>query len=135
MRKYLRHPIDIPIEFIVSETKIKKSALSGNMSICGLCFKSIECVEKDKLLTIKIPLINSNFELQGRVVRCLIKNDHVEIGIEFINQSDIFAARMVEQICYIKQYQKDIAEQQGRNLTDEHAAMEWISNHSAQFPK
>ena len=135
MRKYLRHPIDIPIEFTISETKIKKSALTGNMSICGLCFKSFECVENDKLLTIKIPLINSNIRLQGRVVRCLIKNDHVEIGIEFINQNDIFAARMIEQICYIKQYQKDIAEQQGRNLTDEHAALEWISNHSAQFPK
>jgi len=135
VRKYLRHPVGIPIEFSISDRSIKKSTTTDNISICGLCFISKDSIEKDKIIIIKIPLIRPNFELQGRVVRCKRKNGHVEIGVEFIDQSDIYHTRMIEQVCHIKQYQKDVAEKEGRNLTDGQAAREWISNHAAQFPK
>jgi hypothetical protein len=135
LRKYLRHPVDIPIEFDISESHEVKSVSTGDVSICGLSFISDECIEKNKILTIRIPLINSEFSLKGRVVRCVKKNGHVEIGIEFISQSDLYATRMIEQICYIKQYQKDVAKKFGRKLTDREAAREWIQKHASEFPK
>jgi hypothetical protein len=135
MRKFIRHPVDIPIEFMISNTRVTKPGLTGNVSVCGLCFKSKECVENDKILTIRIPLINPKFKLHGRVVRCMKRDNQVEIGVEFIDQNDLYATRMIEQICYIKQYKKDVAEQQGKILTDEEAAREWIYQHAAQFPK
>jgi hypothetical protein len=135
MRRFLRHPVDIPIEYTISEKNSEKSAQSGNMSISGLCFIAKHCIEIDKFISIKIPLIDPDFQVQGKVVRCVKKNEHVEIGVEFITEHEAYTTRMIEQVCYIKQYQKDIARKEGRNLTDKEAALEWIQNHAAQFPK
>jgi len=41
---------------------------------------------------------------------------------------------MVEQVCSIESYQKKIYETEGRRLTTEQAAMEWIAKYAAQFP-
>lgn len=135
MRKFIRHPVDIPIEINLSEHTHNKTAPAKNFSVSGLCFKSQNCFEKDKTLVIKIPIINPNFEIQGKVVRCLRKKNHVEIGIEFLNLNDLHQIRMIEQICYIKQYQNDIAHSEGRELSDRQAAVEWIQKYAENFPK
>lgn len=135
MRKYLRHPVDIPIEFTVTEKNSDKFASSDNMSIRGLCFITSDCIPNDSIIIIKIPLIDPRFRIEGRVIRCVRKNENVEIGVEFITQDDVYTTRMIEQICYIKQYQQDIAKKYGRILTDKEAAQEWIKKHAAKFPK
>ena len=42
---------------------------------------------------------------------------------------------MVEQACYIKQYQREILASEGRELSSDEAAMEWIGKYAASFPK
>jgi hypothetical protein len=46
---------------------------------------------------------------------------------------DAFKSRMVAQVRQIQKYKK-ILEQQGRRLSIEEAAMEWISRYAADFP-
>jgi hypothetical protein len=41
---------------------------------------------------------------------------------------------MVEQVCHIKQYSKEILEKEGRKLSDEEAAVEWIEKYAKDFP-
>ena len=41
---------------------------------------------------------------------------------------------MVEQVCYIESYKKVVYETEGRQLTTEEAAMEWIRKYASQFP-
>jgi hypothetical protein len=43
-------------------------------------------------------------------------------------------ARMVEQVCYIENYKKVVYQTEGRLLTAEEAAMEWICKYASQFP-
>jgi hypothetical protein len=43
-------------------------------------------------------------------------------------------ARMVEQVCHIENYKKVVYQAEGRLLTAEEAAMEWISKYASQFP-
>jgi len=41
----------------------------------------------------------------------------------------------VEQICHIEQYKRDMRDQEGRELTGEQAAYEWIERFAAEFPQ
>jgi hypothetical protein len=41
---------------------------------------------------------------------------------------------MVEQVCYIENYKKMVYQTEGRQLTTEEAAMEWIGKYASQFP-
>jgi hypothetical protein len=46
-----------------------------------------------------------------------------------------FALRMVEQLCHIEQYRLEILQRDGRWLTSEAAAAEWINRFAGQFPR
>ena len=73
------------------------------------------------------------FITQARVAWCKARADGFELGVEFLDAEDAFRARMVEQICYIENYRKTVYETEGRALTSEEAALEWIGKHAAQF--
>jgi len=134
MRKYIRHPATIPIEYEISGKEKDKKDISKNISIGGICFQSKACIDNGVSLSISIPIITPTFNIQGNVVWCLQHEDHADIGVEFIDPDDGVRTRIVEQICYIKQYQKEIYEKEKRTLTDEQAAKEWIEKFAKNFP-
>ncbi len=41
---------------------------------------------------------------------------------------------MVEQVCYIEDYRRFVLMHEGRELSQEDAASEWIAKYAAQFP-
>jgi hypothetical protein len=41
---------------------------------------------------------------------------------------------MVEQVCHIENYKKEVYQTEGRLLTAEEAAVEWIHKYASQFP-
>jgi hypothetical protein len=41
---------------------------------------------------------------------------------------------MVEQICHIEDYRQSVCRVEGRQLSAEEAAVEWIAQYAAQFP-
>lgn len=135
MRKYIRHPANVPIEYRISGKNETGKNYTKNISHGGLCFNSKSCVDKDVTLFIKIPVTRPEFTVKGQVVWCKEYEDNVEIGVKFVHPGDSFKTRMVEQICYIKEYQKMVKEEQGRNLTDQEAALEWIKKYAKDFPQ
>ena len=78
-------------------------------------------------------LDQDNF-LVGNVVWCEKKGNAYEIGIEFENSRDAFRLRMIEQICHIEHYRKEVARLEGRELNAQEAAKEWISKYAGDFP-
>ncbi|MEO0444302.1 MAG: hypothetical protein AAFZ92_11295 [Pseudomonadota bacterium] len=56
------------------------------------------------------------------------------MGVNFNSDQEAFSARMVEQACYIEQYKKDVFEAEGRVLSSDEAATEWITRFANQFP-
>ena len=56
------------------------------------------------------------------------------MGVEFLDRDDSFRARMVEQVCHIEQYKRQVLETEGRVLNGEQAAKEWIRRYAASFP-
>ncbi len=133
MRKFIRHPADIPIEFNVQDIKIKKDSFN-NISLGGLAFSSQERIEIGRLIDVHIPTVTPAFSAAGRVAWCRKRKEGYEVGIQFVDIEDAYRVRMVEQICHIEHYKKEIFESQGRLLSGEEAAMEWISKFASRFP-
>lgn len=83
---------------------------------------------------LRIPYVDPEFETDAKVVWCKENETGAEMGVEFINPDDAYKARMVEQVCHIEDYRQKVLSMEGRELTPEEAAAEWISNFAANFP-
>ena len=136
MRTYIRHPADIPIEVQPSKTVASDAASVRlqNISYGGLAFHSEHCYDNGSQIIIRITSVEPVFEAQARVTWCKREKSGFAIGLEFINQEDVFKARMVEQVCHIQHYRNVVLKEQGRNLAVEEAAKEWVSQFASNFP-
>jgi hypothetical protein len=134
MRSYIRHPSNVPIDFQLEELVAEGSDYLKNVSQGGLAFHSTVTLEPGTTIRIKIPLVSPVFYAIGKVTYCHPLEDKFEIGIQFLDNNDSFRARMVEQICHIEQYKREALEKDGRHLTGEQAAVEWIEKYASDFP-
>lgn len=134
MRKYVRHPSDIPIEFDVQDMTREKRESMNNISLGGLSFKSRHEVDVGTTVAIRINFVKPPFEAAGRVTWCERIGDQFDVGVAFTDHEDLYRMRMVEQVCYIEQYKKDVLRQEGRLLSGEEAALEWIGKYAREFP-
>ena len=136
MRSYIRHPSDIPIKVVAASPEAANNKpLLTNVSHGGLSFITQAPVQVGVCIRLKIDSVTPIFEVEGLVTYCNQEQGHFVIGIEFIRKDDLFVARMVEQICHIEHYKREMAAQQGRVLTGEEAAREWIQKYAAKFPR
>jgi hypothetical protein len=133
MRKYIRHPSDIPIEINYANMSVTQEKKANNISPGGLSLQSDVYLPKDTVLEVRIPTVKPVFETRTRVVWCEKKDDHFDIGVEFSEQKEAYRARMAEQVCYIQHYKKEIEEKEGRVLSPRQAAMEWIDKYAKDF--
>ncbi len=134
MRKTIRHPTQIPVEYQVTGENFNLQESARNISIGGISFCTDSFLVPDTLLLIRIPSVDPSFEALGRVVWCMKKEDCIEVGVEFIDEESAFRVRLIEQICYIREYQRNILEKEGRHLNEEEAAMEWTRKFADKFP-
>lgn len=134
MRSFIRHPSDIPIDFQLEELVTKGTDYLKNVSHGGLAFTAKVALTPGATIRINIPLVQPVFQAIGTVTWCHPQQHEFEIGIQFLDDDDRFRARMVEQICHIEQYKQDVLEKDGRQLTGEQAAIEWIEQFATTFP-
>ncbi|MGH8726613.1 MAG: PilZ domain-containing protein [Burkholderiales bacterium] len=132
MRAFLRHPSDIPIEIARNDHEIGERL--SNVSFGGLACESHEFLEQDTVVQIRVPTITPSFATTGKVVWCKKRNGDYDVGIQFLDESDLFLTRMVEQLCHIELYRKEVRESEGRQLSGEEAAREWILKYAHDFP-
>lgn len=135
MRKFIRHPTDIPIKIIKDETGDRQHQPLKDISIGGLRCRFDEPLETGTEVKIIFDLVDPVMEISGKVVWCRADDVSYELGIEYWGEQDVYRLRMVEQICHIEHYRKEIQTMEGRNLSSEQAAMEWIAKYAEEFPK
>lgn len=134
MRQYIRHPFTIPIKYKMDTTGHIHEDDMRNISEGGLCFQAQTALEAGSEIIINIAVKDPPFEAKGIVMWCKEEPDHYEVGVKFDTPTTEFAMRMVEQVCYIEQYRRDVKEFEGRELTPEAAAREWIEKYAREFP-
>lgn len=139
--QFIQHPETIPLTYYMSDTPLEyQHNKSTTHCQSGLRFYSHDYINPHQWLHLSIPLNNGHFETDVLVCWCkpakkiskLTKGYNV--GVIFTNKNTAFSARMAEQICYIEAYKKSIEENEGRTLSHDQAATEWIAKHADQFP-
>ncbi|MCU7849670.1 MAG: PilZ domain-containing protein [Candidatus Thiodiazotropha sp. (ex Lucinoma kastoroae)] len=134
MRLYIRHPTDIPIDFQLGGCASTHREMLTNYSGGGLCFLAEGQIEPGTEIHIAIPITPPLFHATGVVVWCRKEENNYLVGVKFTEQETAYAVRMVEQLCYIEHYKQTIKQTEGRTLSGEEAAMEWIERYAGEFP-
>lgn len=135
MRTYIRHPANIPVQIEVESEAAGNIRRLANVSHGGLAFNSAAPIAKGSVIRLIIDAVDPVFAAQGIVTHAHREQAHYVIGIEFIHRNDLFVARMVEQICHIEQYKREVAANEGRQLSGQEAATEWIRKYANSFPR
>lgn len=135
-RAFIRHPIEIPID-VAAQSEPEHSESLKNLSFGGLAFGADQPYEPGTLLGICIQAPANPVQLAARVAWCQPADDEscgrYEIGVAFEDSLDAFRIRMVEQVCQIERYRLSVLGCEGRELTTEEAAKEWIERFAEQF--
>ena len=138
IRKFIRHPADVPIQVTLECTEDENDETVDqtitNVSLGGLAFVSQKPLDVLQRVRVCIPLLQEDSHLVGIVVWCEKAGKSYEIGIEFEKSRDVFRLRMIEQICHIEHYRKEVERLEGRKLSSHEAAGEWISKYAGDFP-
>jgi hypothetical protein len=132
MGRFDRYPANIQIE-VKSHGQLKHAKHDTlNLSIGGLAFHGSRKLKPGDIVEIRIPFLSPPFETEARVAWCAAVQGRHDVGVEFLDQDDAYTARMVEQVRDIETYKNEIKQTEGRILTPEEAAVEWIQKHAAQ---
>ena len=127
-------PIQVTLECTEDENDETVDQTITNVSLGGLAFVSQKPLEVLQRVRVCIPLLREDSHLVGSVVWCEKAGKSYEIGIEFEKSRDVFRMRMIEQICHIEHYRKEVERLEGRELSSHEAAGEWISKYASDFP-
>ena len=131
MRRFVRHPTDIPIAVTVTGGPSGCSMIS--VSKGGLSCEVPSKVPVGSTVNVDIPSVSPPYHGNAEVRWCRCCGDHYELGLQFTDQEEAFKARMVQQVCQIEMYKMQVLERDGRLLDGEQAAAEWIEKYAADF--
>ena len=136
MRQFIRHPLDVPVEIRTDRCGAATAFQTQDISLGGLAVHSDEPVETGSPIEVRIAYVDPVFEARARVAWCRPRRDGRgwEVGVSFLDAEDVFRARMVAQVCFIEDYRRSIARAEGRELSAEEAAGEWIAKYAHKFP-
>lgn len=133
MRQFIRHPTSIPLEFSVDNYQTDMRNMY-NISEGGVSFVCKNKIEVGATIRISIKTLRPAVELVGKVVwNNPLESGEYLVGVKF-TESEHYRARMVEQVCYIEEYRQKILQEEGRELSSEEAANEWICHYASRFP-
>ncbi|TMA10996.1 MAG: PilZ domain-containing protein [Deltaproteobacteria bacterium] len=136
MRQFIRHPSDVPIEIRCAPDSGYVRRCTQNVGFGGLAFLSDMAIEPETIIALRFPYLRPVFEVAAaRVAWCQNQGSQYAVGVQFLDSEEAFRVRIVEQICHIESYRRDVEQREGRQLTAEEAAKEWISRYASSFPK
>ena len=127
-------PIQVTLDWVDDESDETVDQTITNVSLGGLAFSSLKPLEILQRVRICIPVLKHDNFLVGNVVWCEKAEAGYEVGIEFETSRDIFRLRMIEQICHIDHYRSEAFRNEGRRLSSQEAASEWIPKFAGDFP-
>jgi hypothetical protein len=133
-REYIRHTVHVPLEVERAAGRAPRVEAGVNVSFGGLAFAASECPEPGEVLRLRIPTVAPPFEAEARVAWCRPEGERFLVGVEFLDSTAAFQSRMVQQVCSIENYRQEVRRREGRALTPQAAAAEWIGRYAGRFP-
>lgn len=126
---YIQHPNNVDIEFFPQPSV---SSESNCLPLGLICNRDTE-YPLGTVLAVSHPHLAEELKIEAIVVWCRRQKNGFQIGLGFRTEEDLYRVRMLEQLCHIQLYQKEMRSE-GRKLSQESAAKEWIAQYAAHFP-
>jgi len=133
-RAFIRHTAGVPIAVTKVDGSAARARQSVNVSEGGISFLSDDEIPIGTLIDVRIDTVDPPFQAHAKVVWATPEGECWCIGVQFLEAADAFRARMVEQVCAIDRYRKQVEAGEGRVLTPADAAQEWIGKYAGGFP-
>jgi hypothetical protein len=100
----------------------------------GICFVTPTHVAPGNTIHVSLDTPRGAEELTVRVVWCEAEGGAWLIAARLLDDADACRARLAAQLCLIDAYRRT-QRQQGRDLDEDTAAMEWISRYAHEVPE
>ena len=126
---YIQHPKSVALEILSAPDQQSNSQVLP----LGLICHQNEAQPVGSQVVLKHPALPADQPIEATVVWCRRQNTGYQIALGFLSEEELYRVRMLEQLCHIQLYQKEM-KQEGRKLSAEGAAVEWISKYAAHFP-
>ncbi|MGE8499234.1 MAG: PilZ domain-containing protein [Pseudomonas sp.] len=133
MRRFLRHPSEMPVELVLRKQAFVPKQRLNNISLGGVACNSSRGFRRGSAVELRIPLFGDQARYPGVVAWCRKLSDEYLVGVAFVDEDTLFRARMVEQVCQIEQYRHLCELKSGEQMPIESAAQEWIAQHAPEF--
>ncbi|WP_207062831.1 hypothetical protein [Motiliproteus sp. SC1-56] len=130
--QYIDHPREIPIT--LESLPPPDMAPGGPVPAGGLRLRWREKVAVGRFLRVRIPTVQPDAWADMLVAWHRLGRDDYELGLRFLDAEQAFKMRLMEQICHINCYQAAVRRREGRQLSTQQAAREWIASFAADFP-
>ncbi|MGQ0815247.1 MAG: PilZ domain-containing protein [Gemmatimonadota bacterium] len=133
-RGFPRHTVNVPLE-VSAVPEAPPAMMQGlNVGYGGLAFLFDQCLDVGQVIQLRIPTVKPPFKANARVAWCRPEGRRYLVGVAFMDSTHAFQSRMVQQVCSIENYRKEVQQREGRTLTTQEAAGEWIQKFAGRFP-
>lgn len=135
-RRFLRHPIRVPIKIHLPDREDPGKSQTGDLSGGGLLFSWPAEITPGTSLEITLPIGSQAFRMKGCVAYC-VKNEagdtSFRIGVAFEEPAMSFRLKLAEEVYRIQEYRYQVSRLLGRLISEEEAAAKWIEKYATRF--
>lgn len=129
--RFIRHPVEIPLR---CRRLVRRATDLVDLEYGGLHFIRREPFAPATKLVLLVAVLGEEHRFCAQVLWCRELGERHEITVGFSAREDAFRARMIEQFCQIECYRRRMRVMQGRDLSPDAAAREWVERFAAHFP-
>ncbi|MGB0204770.1 MAG: hypothetical protein ACPF9K_06950 [Neptuniibacter sp.] len=130
-QRVIHHPEEFSIQLNTQKTPPLFSDKPLDLKL--ICHSST-AFSTGESVAINLPSVSLDQEVTGIVDSCTSTQQGFELGIKFPNPDELMRIRMLEQLCFIKRYRDHVLHTEGRDISDQDAALEWIAKYARLFP-
>lgn len=125
------HPASQPLAYRIDSHSAAHSPKHHGLY---LRFQAPQPPRRGSRLLLSIKAAGETHRFRSQVVEVDRTTSPSQVVVWIGRKREAFAARMVEQLCHIAHYRLLAATDEGRSLSEERAAYEWIARFAARFP-
>lgn len=129
--RFIAHPPGYPIRV---RRRPWRGAPDLTAGLIGLRVRGRGYQSPGTVVTVDIEAGGERHRFDTQVVMVCPAERRFELGLWVEDPEAGYRLRMVEQICHIESYRRRVERREGRRLSTDAAAAEWIERYAAGFP-
>jgi hypothetical protein len=133
MKRTIIHPPVIPLAIEKHTNPDQAGKKIRKIDRIRLLIQYDNFIEPKTEVIIKYPVTDENYSVTGTVVNCDKDRNGYNLVVEFSDKNNVSRVRMVEQICRIELYKRQVLKNESRSITKTQAALEWINKYAKDF--